>query len=71
MRKLIGLLLALNLGMLVVGLAWQFAARESSQPLIFNADKIRLLDLPPTLQEQFVELAHIVQLPEWIESVEN
>ncbi len=50
MRKLIGLLLALNLGMLAVGLAWQFAAREAPQPVMFNADKIRLLDLPPTLQ---------------------
>ncbi len=50
MRKLIGLLLALNLGLLAVGLAWQFAAREASQPVVFNADKIRLLDLPPTMQ---------------------
>jgi hypothetical protein len=56
LRKLIGLLLALNLGMLAVGLAWQFAARESSQPLIFNADKIRLLDLPPTLQPDTAEI---------------
>ena len=55
MRKLIGLLLALNLGMLAVGLAWQFAAREAPQPVMFNADKIRLLDLPPTLQADAVE----------------
>ena len=55
MRKLIGLLLALNLGMLAVGLAWQFAARESSQPVVFNADKIRLLDLPPTTQADKAE----------------
>lgn len=55
MRKLIGLLLALNLGMLVVGLAWQFAAREASQPVMFNADKIRLLDLPPTGQPDQAE----------------
>jgi hypothetical protein len=55
LRKLIGLLLALNLGMLAVGLAWQFAARESSQPVVFNADKIRLLDLPPTTQADKAE----------------
>lgn len=55
MRKLIGLLLALNLGMLAVGLAWQYAAREAPQPVMFNADKIRLLDLPPTLQPDIAE----------------
>jgi hypothetical protein len=55
LRKLIGLLLALNLGMLAVGLAWQFAGLEASQPLIFNADKIRLLDLPPRLQSDKAE----------------
>jgi hypothetical protein len=55
LSKLIGLLLALNLGMLAVGLAWQFAAREAPQPVMFNADKIRLLDLPPTLQPDQAE----------------
>mgnify|MGYP001806499167 CR=1 FL=1 len=46
MRKLIGLLLALNLGMLVTGMALQAWEPDASAPLVFNADKIQLLSLP-------------------------
>ena len=46
MRKLIGLLLALNLGMLVTGLALQSWEPNAPAPLVFNADKIQLLSLP-------------------------
>jgi len=65
LRKLIGLLLALNLGMLVVGLAWQFAAREAPQPVVFNAEKIRLLDLPPSPQPDEANTAAdvVIQTP--------
>jgi len=49
LRKLTGLLLALNLGIFLVGMAWQYGAKDASPPLLFNADKIRLLSLPPVV----------------------
>jgi hypothetical protein len=49
LRKLTGLLLALNLGMFLAGMAWQYAAKDDSPPLLFNAEKIRLLSLPPAV----------------------
>jgi hypothetical protein len=43
MRKLIGLLLALNLGVLLAGLALHFWPASVSPTASFNADKIRLM----------------------------
>jgi hypothetical protein len=47
LRKLTGLLLALNLGLFLAGMAWQYGAKDDSPPLLFNAEKIRLLSQPP------------------------
>ena len=49
MRKLIGLLLALNLGVLLAGLALHFWPASDSPSASFNADKIRLLALSAPL----------------------
>ena len=46
MRKLISLLLALNLGVFLAGMALQHWSPDASAPMVFNADKIRLLALP-------------------------
>lgn len=56
MRKLTGLLLALNLGLFLVGMVWQYGAKDASPPLLFNAEKIRLLSLPPVLARASNEL---------------
>jgi hypothetical protein len=45
-RKLIGLLLALNLGVFLAGMALQRWLPGESAPLVFNAEKIRLLAAP-------------------------
>ncbi len=45
-RRLIGLLLALNLGVFLAGMAMQSWSPPSATPLVFNADKIRLLAVP-------------------------
>lgn len=45
MRKLIGLLLALNLGVMLAGLALQYWSGQTPPAALFNADKIRQLDL--------------------------
>jgi hypothetical protein len=47
MGKLIGLLLALNLGVLLAGTALQYWAPDAAGPAVFNAEKIRLLEVPP------------------------
>lgn len=49
MRKLTGLLLALNLGLFLVGMAWQYGGRKEAPPPLFNAEKIRLLSQPPVV----------------------
>lgn len=49
MRRLIGLLLALNFGVLLAGLALQYWAAQTPAPSLFNADKIRQLSLPPPI----------------------
>lgn len=46
MPRLIGLLLLLNLGVLIAGLALDRWGGQSRAPLGFNAEKIRLLDAP-------------------------
>ena len=46
MRRLMGLLLALNFGVLLAGLALQHWSAQTSAPALFNADKIRQLDSP-------------------------
>ena len=43
MRKLIGFLLALNLGVFLAGMALQRWPSDAPAPALFNADKIRLL----------------------------
>lgn len=45
MRRLIGLLLALNVGVMLAGLALQYWSGQTPAPTLFNADKIRQLDL--------------------------
>jgi hypothetical protein len=47
MGKLIGLLLALNLGVLLAGTALQHWSPNAARPALFNAEKIRLLEAPP------------------------
>lgn len=44
--KLIGLLLAVNLGVFLAGMAMQRWMPAAPAPLVFNAEKIRLLALP-------------------------
>ncbi len=46
MRKLIGLLLALNLGVFLAGMALQRWSPDAPAPALFNADKVRLLASP-------------------------
>lgn len=46
MRALIGLLMALNLGMFLVGMVLQRWLPEETPAVVFNAEKIRLLALP-------------------------
>jgi hypothetical protein len=46
MRGLIGLLLALNLGVFLAGMALQQWTPAEPTPLVFNAEKIRLLAVP-------------------------
>ena len=46
MRKLIGLLLALNLGVFLAGMAMQYGSPAARAPLVFNAEKITLLAAP-------------------------
>lgn len=54
MRRLIGLLLALNLGVMLAGLALQYWSGQTPPAALFNADKIRQLDLsmptPPPVE---------------------
>lgn len=45
-RKLIGLLLALNLGVFLAGMALQQWSPSARAPLVFNAEKISLLAAP-------------------------
>jgi hypothetical protein len=47
MGKLIGLLLALNLGVLLAGTALRHWSPNPASPAVFNAEKIRLLEAPP------------------------
>jgi len=51
MGKLIGLLLALNLGVLLAGTALQLWAPDAARMAVFNAEKIRLLEVPPATLE--------------------
>ncbi len=51
-RRLIGLLLALNLGVFLAGMAMQSWSPPASTPLVFNADKIRLLAAPAAYAPQ-------------------
>jgi len=46
-RKLISLLLALNLGVFLAGMALQYWSPAERAPLVFNAEKITLLAVPP------------------------
>jgi len=45
-RKLIGLLLAINLGVFLAGMALQHWSPAARAPLVYNADKIQLLAVP-------------------------
>jgi hypothetical protein len=51
-RKLIGLLLALNLGVFLVGMALQQWTPSARAPLVFNAEKITLLAVPGASEAQ-------------------
>lgn len=46
MRRLIGLLLALNVGVMLAGLALQQWSSQDTTPALFNADKIRQVVVP-------------------------
>jgi len=56
-RKLIGFLLALNLGVFLAGMALQYWSPVVRAPLVFNAEKITLLAVPTvsSAQTQAVE----------------
>lgn len=51
-RKLIGLLLALNLGVFLAGMAFQYGSPAARAPLVFNAEKITLLAVPTVTSTQ-------------------
>lgn len=47
MNRLLGLLLAVNAGVLVFGLAAQYWPQQAQAPMVFNAEKIRVLGIAP------------------------
>jgi hypothetical protein len=63
MRRLIGLLLALNFGVLLAGLALQYWSGQTPPAALFNADKIRQLDLSQPARTPVVAVAEPAPLP--------
>jgi len=55
--KLLGLMLALNFGVLIVGLAMQYWAPAAPAPLVFNAEKIQLLALATPFEREILNPA--------------
>lgn len=52
--KLLGLMLALNVGVLLAGLAMQYWSPAAPAPLVFNAEKIHLLASPTPFEREIV-----------------
>ncbi len=70
LRRLIGLLLALNLGVLVFGWGLGYWRNQTGQPMTFNADKIRLVsELRPDNPTRANPQAAAQAVPEAVKAV--